>query len=251
MSEPAGNGSAPTSGADAGVPAAAGGDPADRKVAFVALGSCGFALASFVLAALANPSRLDEKRQVAKLISIDNDATLIVAGAVTAAITLALLGLVVRRLGGAVAARSGAFPRVATTLAVLGPVLFVVAWPGYWLVLVENAGSFANSADHSAEAAKAVFDKRPIQITIGLVFAAELAVAFAMVMLSTYAMRADLLSRFGGIIGVIIGIALVMAGPFGPTLLLIAVWTAMTGRMLLSPAADRPVGWTGAEPATR
>jgi hypothetical protein len=74
-------------------------------------------------------------------------------------------------------------------------------------------------------------DKIGAPILVGLQYGGVLAVAFAFVLISLNAMRAGLLSRFMGIIGVIIG-ALTVLPLFGPSIIQV-FWFGALGLILL------------------
>jgi hypothetical protein len=107
-------------------------------------------------------------------------------------------------------ARRPELPRAAIVLALIGPALLGVAAIVFQIALTTKAGDFANSADHTRKAVDDVTKGgllRGVQI---LNLPGTLCLAFALVLLSLNAMRAGLLTRFMGVLGVICGAALVL-----------------------------------------
>jgi hypothetical protein len=107
-------------------------------------------------------------------------------------------------------ARRPELPRAAIVLALIGPALLGVAAIVFQIALTTKAGDFAGSADHTRKAVDDVTKGgllRGVQI---LNLPGTLCLAFALVLLSLNAMRAGLLTRFMGVLGLICGAALVL-----------------------------------------
>jgi hypothetical protein len=107
-------------------------------------------------------------------------------------------------------ARRPEFPRAVLVLALIGPALLGVAAVVFQITLTSKAGDFAASADHTRHAVDEVTKAgllRGVQI---LQLPGTLCLAFALVLLALNAMRAGLLTRFMGVLGIITGAALVL-----------------------------------------
>jgi hypothetical protein len=143
----------------------------------------------------------------------------------------------------AVRARRPAIPRPTIVLALIGPALLAVAAIVFQVTLTSKAGDFAASSDHTRAAVDEVTKGdllRGVQI---LNLPGTLCLAFALVLLSLNAMRAGLLTRFMGVLGVICGAALVLL-PQNPIVVfwLIALGVLFGGRW---PSGMPPAWETG------
>jgi hypothetical protein len=147
------------------------------------------------------------------LLSLHDNAGAFLASAVVEAIGALLLGVVLYYLFRATRYRTPAVPEVFKWLAIIGPVLLAAWLIAYVLDTTDVADQFANGTpirgDAGDERADDLLgDLSPV--TLALQFAGRLAVAFLYVMIGVRAMRAGLLSRFMGILGVIVGVVLVV-----------------------------------------
>jgi hypothetical protein len=139
----------------------------------------------------------------------DKAGTLILGGVILGIGYFALipaLGYLYR----AAKARRPELPRIAIVLALIGPALLGVAAIVFQIALTTKAGDFASSADHTRKAVDDVTKGgllRGVQI---LNLPGTLCLAFALVVLSLNSMRAGLLTRFMGVLGIICGAALVL-----------------------------------------
>lgn len=124
-------------------------------------------------------------------------------------------------------------PRVAVGLLLTGCLLLAVVQIGSQVVLADRAADFART-DKTYEGAKAVFDLPGLQALGGGGLAAQLALAFAFVLISLNAMRAGLLTRFMGFLGVIVGVLFVLPLAPGPPVVqsfwLLALAALLLGR---------------------
>jgi hypothetical protein len=135
--------------------------------------------------------------------------TLILGGVILGIGYFALLP-VLGYLFRATKARRPAFPRAALVLALIGPALLGVAAVIFQIALTTKAGDFASSSDHTRQAVDDVTKSgllRGVQI---LQLPGTLCLAFALVLLGLNSMRAGLLTRFMGVLGIICGVALVL-----------------------------------------
>src|SRR5690606_12916882 len=89
-------------------------------------------------------------------------------------------------------------------LAILGSVLLAVAAIAVQLNLVDRAGEFLASGAQTEERADDLIGDRPALIqSLGL--SGGLAIAFATIIISQTAMRVGVLTRFLGVLGIVVG----------------------------------------------
>jgi hypothetical protein len=177
----------------------------------------------------------------------DHAAQLILGGVLLAIGYFALLptlGYLYR----ATKARRPELPRATLFLALIGPALLGVAAVVFQVALTIKAGDFASSSDHSRAAVDDVTKSGLIRGVQVLNLPGTLSFAFALVLLSLNAMRAGLLTRFMGVLGIICGAALVLL-PQNPIIVfwLLALAALFAGRwpsgMPPAWAAGRAVPW--------
>jgi hypothetical protein len=148
--------------------------------------------------------------RTAQLEYVHDKATELILGGVILGIGYFALIPALGYLYRATKARRPELPRIAIVLALIGPALLGVAAIVFQVALTIKAGDFASSADHTRKAVDDVTKGgllRGVQI---LNLPGTLALAFALVVLSLNAMRAGLLTRFMGVLGIICGAALVL-----------------------------------------
>jgi hypothetical protein len=156
--------------------------------------------------------------------------------AVTVALALGTLALILPLiyLYRAAQARRPQTPNVARVMAIAGPVGLAAAQVLLQAVLTRRAHDFATAADHSSQAARDVFHSGAL--TAGQVVgqAGVIAMGFAFVLVCLNAMRAGLLTRFMGVLGVIAGVLFVIPRiaplPVVQTFWLLALAVLIAGR---------------------
>ena len=123
-----------------------------------------------------------------------------------------------RYLYEATKARKPALPRVALFCALFGPVVYGIVQVGLQAVLVNKAATFADPAhgNQTYEEAKRVYDSGEVRVFQFLGLGAQLALGFAFVMICLNAMRVGLLTRFMGVLGIIVGVLFVVPLAPGP-----------------------------------
>ena len=136
-------------------------------------------------------------------------AVLIGLGALATGATLLFLYQATKR-------RRLELPNVARVCAVVGPVLILVTSIAAQVVLGSEARDFAMSGSQTVAAAEEVFRSDAVQTLLFARLAGQLAIAFAFVLICLNAMRAGLLTRFMGVLGIIVGVLLVI--PLGSPL---------------------------------
>jgi hypothetical protein len=139
----------------------------------------------------------------------DKAGTLILGGVILGIGYFALLpalGYLYR----ATKARRPQLPRAALILGLIGPALLGVAAVTFQIALTTKAGDFATSSDHTRAAVDDVTKAGLLRGVQVLQLPGTLCLAFALVLLSLNTMRAGLLTRFMGVLGIICGAALVL-----------------------------------------
>jgi hypothetical protein len=96
-------------------------------------------------------------------------------------------------------------PRVAGLLTVLGPLLYGLSQIGFQIALSVQGDAFAATSGRTYEEAKNLFEAPGVVAIRYFGLVAGLTIATAFVLASLHAMRAGLLTRFMGFLGVIVG----------------------------------------------
>ena len=202
-----------------------------RPAAVAAFGSAACLLASFFAPALGG----DPAADVATTI-VENAPVYLLATGLQAA-GVGLLAVVFYYLYRVTKPRRDLHP-AALSLGIAGPLGFAAVTVITQVQRVSAARSYLAETDAVTEegAAAAV---SPAQfapdVLLGVTLAAVLILAFGFVLLSLTAMRAGLLSRFMGILGIAVGALTVLGGslPVPPPVLLQMFWTAALGFLFL------------------
>jgi hypothetical protein len=181
--------------------------PAAAAAAFAALALvAGFAYG--VSALEGNVGRGDR----ARLLRIDqNAADLMVIAGLNAMAVLGMAAVLVY-LYRTAKPRRPELSQAALILAIAGPLLYVIVLIALNIVRIGVAGDFGSlPAGQQTDARAGQLEDDSILNTVGLVgLAPSLALGFAFVLISLSAMRAGLLSRFMGILGIIVGVLYVI-----------------------------------------
>ena len=121
-------------------------------------------------------------------------------------------------------------PKVARILAIAGPV--IVAVFGIWLQFRQGhaADLFKAATDQTNKHAEKVF-KDTTTAVAGVKFAGSIATGLATIVISLNAMRAGLLSRFMGALGIILGAVFVL--PIIPSPVIQLFWVLALGALFL------------------
>jgi hypothetical protein len=201
--------------------------------------AAGFASAAFLVAntilvqAVVLQDRPTQDRGV--LLAIDEYSGAFLASSVVQALNYIGLGVVLWYLFRVTRYRREELPAWFVWLVYLGPLMFAVASVLSALDRVDIADQFASGGETQGGAgeqrAEDVLDDRgPVPVALGA--AGTLALAFSLVLVSLNAMRAGVLSRFLGIIGIIVG-ALYVIPIFGGPLIVQVFWLGALGAVFL------------------
>jgi hypothetical protein len=143
------------------------------------------------------------------------------------------------------AVRSPRLPRAALILAVAGATLTAICLPAARVVDVTKAHAFLHHADRSHAAVNAAANSTPHLVLTTLGFTGQLALAFAFVMIPLNSMRAGLLTRFMGVLGIVSGALSII---FPPLQVLEAFWLVALGLLLSGRVANPlPPAWASGE----
>jgi Domain of unknown function (DUF4386) len=207
---------------------------AGRPAAAAAFGSAVFLIAgTIVRQAVALESRPDDDREF--LLAIDDQAGAFVVSSVLQSLSFVALGVVLWYLYRATKYRRPNLPALALALTYAGPSLLAVAGVVSDIQRIDLADQFTASGVQAGEAgekrAEDLTDDRSV-VAAALGSGGTLALAFSLVLISLNAMRAGLLSRFLGILGVIVGVLYVLP-VFGGPLIVQVFWAGGLGALFL------------------
>ncbi|MDQ6914313.1 MAG: hypothetical protein M3155_00705 [Actinomycetota bacterium] len=186
-----------------------------------------------------------------RLLYLHHHAAVVIGSAVVLGAGAVAIIFALRYLYGATKHRRPELPPVALYCAIAGPVLIFVSQLLSQVLVLNKAASFA--AHHGAtadDAARNVLKSGGLQAVFGAGLAGQLALGFAFVMISLNAMRVGLLTRFMGVLGIIVGVLFVI--PIGsPVPVVQAFWLGALAYLLSGrwPNGVPPAWETGkAEP---
>jgi hypothetical protein len=138
-------------------------------------------------------------------------------------------------------------PPVALVLAIAGPILFAVVQVWFQIKQADAATIFVNGTVKTAKHAEDVL-RDETGVVRWLALTASMSIGLSIILISINAMRAGLLSRFMGILGVILGGLTVLSPVAAPVLQLF--WLTAIGVLFINrwPGAGRGPAWESGEP---
>jgi hypothetical protein len=184
--------------------------------------------AGLVWAQVINRDR-PEDNAPAELRFFDSHATELIASSLLRAVALVLLMYVALHLFRATRARNPSVTPVVAVVAVFGPLALAVASLAHDIYLAVASSDFSGREVQSVASAEDLTDGSFVQVSLGLSLAGTLALAFWFVIGSLNAMRVGLLTRFMGILGIIIGVSFVL----GFALPVMVLWLIALGLLLI------------------
>jgi len=146
-------------------------------------------------------------------------------------------------------ARRPQLPGVALITAWFGPIAAGLGQIALQVVLLDKAHAFATTGAQTYAQAKHLTDEGILKAMQGLVLAGQLSLGFAFVIISLNAMRVGLLTRFMGVLGIIVGVLFVI--PLGTLQVVQPFWLVTLTALFLGrwPGGVPPAWQTGkAEP---
>lgn len=220
-----------------------------RPAAAAAFASVGFNVAASIYVSSSIDSRPDADNTRELLRVIDGNAGVFMTGAVLSGIAGLLFGVLLWYLYNAIRTRKPDVQTAALVLAILGPILLAIAGVLSQASLIDRAGDFLASGPQTETRADDVVAERPV-IVQSLGLAGALALAFATIIIAQTAMRVGLLTKFLGILGIVVG-ALYVLGvvfPLGTDAIRL-FWIVAVGLVVLGwwPGGRGPA-WESGQP---
>jgi hypothetical protein len=228
---------------------------ASRPVAAAAFLALAASIASVALQSSARrdqPENNEGRNDRGELLAIDDNAGELVGAAAAQAVSVVLLGVVIWFLYRVTKHRRPETPVFALYLGLAGPALSAFGAVFYQLNVLDIADRFAQGVTEGRAGERRADDLVDDLDVVGaaLGFAGQIALAFALVVINLNALRAGILSRFLGIIGIIVGVLFVLPF-FGGPLVVQIFWLGAVGALLLGrwPGGRGPAWDSGqAEP---
>lgn len=176
----------------------------------------------------------------------DKAGALIGSSIVTGIGTL-LAGVALMFLWRAAKARRAETPEFARWTTIGGAVVVAVMSVALQIVIAINAGNFVDGTDRSRDAVEAVHRDGGLVAIQSIALVGQLAFAFSFIIVSLNAMRAGLLSRFLGVLGIIVGVLFVI--PLGSPLPVVqCFWLLMLAPLFLGRwPGGNPPAWAAGE----
>jgi hypothetical protein len=176
---------------------------------------------------------------------VNHQVTLIIALLLSAAGAVAMI-FPLRYLEAAARLRSETPSAVAKYLAIIGPLMIAIFVPAYEISLIVGAHSYLDGVPRTAAAITAATGGGVRTVLVVLATVGQLAVAATFVLISLRAMRAGLLTRMMGAIGIIGGVLFLI--PLTPLPVVQALWLVFLGGMWLEVGGrPLPEAWSVAE----
>lgn len=144
------------------------------------------------------------------LVVVAENSGVFLVARVIQAVGITCMAFVFYYLFRAIRQRRPEVPRVAMLLAIGGPLLFAAVLVATQVGLSGAAREFAASGPRTVERANELTRSGSLGVLRGIGATATLALAFATVLVSVFAMRVGLLSRFMGFIGIGLGVLLIL-----------------------------------------
>jgi MFS family permease len=176
----------------------------------------------------------------------DDNAVRLILVSVVLALAAAAIGLALSHLYRSVKARRPELQRYVVYAAVAGAVLVAVSGIVQAVGVTLEASAFADSADQSSDAAGDVLQGPVIVAALLLRQIGVFGLGFAFVLLALNGMRIGLLTRFMGVLGIIVGVLFIV--PIGSSLPIVqAFWLVALGALFLGrwPSGMPPAWVTG------
>lgn len=220
-----------------------------RYAAYAAFASLLVLLARIVYLVLVFNERPDPRDLVANLLLLAQQKVAFIVAAAAQSLSVLLLGIVLFYLYRATVYRRPETPRAALVLSIIGALLVAAMIVIEQLAAVNAAGKLAESAVKTRAFAEELVSDGPAGVIAQVGAGTRLALGLAIVLIGVNAMRAGLLSRFMGILGVVLG-ALYAVSNIAPILSpqpVLYFWVGALGVLFLGrwPAGRGPAWETG------
>jgi Domain of unknown function (DUF4386) len=217
-----------------------------KPAALAAFGTILLTLASSVYVTSALDKHPDKDSSLQLLDVRDAQPDVFVAGAALAALASLFMIIVLLYLYRAVKHRRPDLPAAVFPLAIIGPVLLAIAGLLTQLDLNDTAHEFVRSGAHTEARAEDLLEGGSV-LAQSLGLSGALAIAFATISISQSAMRTGLLSRFLGVLGIVVGATYVLGMLFPGIDLVRLFWLVALGLIFLDrwPGGRGPAWETG------
>jgi hypothetical protein len=189
--------------------------------------------------ALDNGAQTKVGLKAEQVVFLSDHAASLILSALATALGTAALGAALVYLFQAAKFRRVETPSPTRLLAALGAGLAAVGGVVQQIVLVLNAHDFAQAADHSRDAVKDVLQSAWVLGPATLQFLGTAVLGVAIIIIVLNAMRSGLLTRFMGVLGMIVG-GLTIFPRISPLPVVPAFWMVALGVLLLG---RWPNGW--------
>jgi hypothetical protein len=192
----------------------------------------------------ANPPAVGLK--VREALFYNDHAAAILLATVLLALAAAAIGLTLTHLYRSARARRPELPRPVVVAAIAGATCVAVGELAHGVGLVIASHNLAGSSHPTAAAARDVLQSSPAIAGLLLRQLGVFALGFAIILLSLNAMRVGLLTRFMGVLGIIVGALIIV--PVGASLPIVqAFWLCAVGALFLGywPSGLPPAWVTG------
>jgi len=201
-----------------------------RPAAFAAFGAGAFTIASLVIEIAVIGEPADDRRGA--LIRIADNAPGLYASLAARVISLVLVAAALFYLLRATMHRRPEVPRIVAPLLPLAPLLFAIGGVLTQIDFGDLGDRFISSGARTEARAEDLFEQRGVA-GASIAVAGNLCLALAFVFVSLNAMRAGLLSRFMGIIGIFVGGLLVLPLVPGGQSFIQLFWVVALGVLFL------------------
>ena len=207
-----------------------------------------FAAAALPIVGVIVPRLLVEgslRNRVDLLLSADREGGAFIAGGIVQALGMIALAAVFVYLYSAARARYRSTPAVARGLAVVGPLLLAGVYIATQVAVGLTGAEFAASGVRTVAGADQAVREGPLATVESVRFGAGATFGIAWVLISLSIMRAGLVSRFMGTLGIVIGV--LNAIPIILPVVLQTFWLVAIGVLLLDrwPGGRGPAWETG------
>ena len=175
-----------------------------------------------------------------------DNAFKLVAISIVLALAAAAIGLTLSHLYRSTRARRPELHKGIVYASIAGAIFVAVAGIVQAIGVTIEANSFANSSNQTSDAASDVLQSPVVVAALALRQIGVFALGFAFVLLALNAMRIGLLTRFMGVLGIIVGVLFIV--PLGSSLPVVqAFWLCALGALFLGrwPSGMPPAWVTG------
>jgi hypothetical protein len=188
-------------------------------------------------------------KDAAQLLFVHDHAGPLIGSQVVVAVGALAMIFALRYLFLATKHRRPELPNVALYCAIAGPLIFLVGQVASGIFVTSKAADFSElaRAAQTNQAAKDIVNTGGLKAAAAAGLAGQLALGFAFVMISLNAMRVGLLTRFMGVLGIIVGVLFVI--PIGSPVPVVQAFWLLALAVLISGRwpSGAPPAWASGE----